>query len=712
MPMLVDTAELTGLAVEGPLYGVFLCMFVVCGHDLYRRAARRETRLSWPMVTTGLSLILLATARFVLNVAYVFLAFIHQETRPDRIAFIRDLTQPIFLARHWIFLVVQLIGDSFVIYRCWVVWGRNTWIVILPIILTIASNACGSYSVWTFNHLPNQTELSQELWIKLCFCLSLVGNALATSLLAYRIWSIDREVHKVFPCKSSSLTPAVRIILESGSINVAYLFAFVMVTAFGSEAFELMCDMGVSLTGIVFTIVILRAALRRHDDAMFTAKMVTFPWHFTTNRATTDADIPDCTMQLPPCVSVSLSAAALGESDSTTASVSGKSDDMDARRCALDLDIAALEDEKVGESRMPITIDVAELLGIAIAGPLYGAFLCLFVVCTYDLLSRRARGEGQINPIMVIAGVALLILATTRFVLDTVYVYNGFINHDGRAARLAFMNNVTNKNFIAKHASLLTTLFVGDSFMNYRCWVVWGRKWWIPVVPFILSLSSTISGCYTLYAYTHLHDQTIFEQTEPLKICFILSLISNVLSTSLLASRIWYVNRSSANVLAGGADGGLWPVVRIVLESGFINAVFLFAFVMIIAANSSALELVSEMAVPVTANVFAIVIFRVGLRRRASSEKSPSSARTTTIEWAGHPAGATTTIDSVLGGPYLGKAGGVRASRVGRVPVPGARLTVSSTTGPYGFGGGLKGARGSEDGEIEMADRPGESFAA
>ena len=65
----------------------------------------------------------------------------------------------------------------------------------------------------------------------------------STVLLAYRIWSIDREVRNILPARTTSLMPVVRIILESGLINVAYLFAFVLVVEFGSQAFELMCDM-------------------------------------------------------------------------------------------------------------------------------------------------------------------------------------------------------------------------------------------------------------------------------------------------------------------------------------------------------------------------------------------------------------------------------------------------------------------------------------
>ena len=42
------------------------------------------------------------------------------------------------------------------------------------------------------------------------------------------------------------------------------------------------------------------------------------------------------------------------------------------------------------------------------------------------------------------------------------------------------------------------------------------------------------------------------------------------------------------------------PIIRIVLESGIMNAAFLFAFVIMLVINSPSLELVSEMVGPVS----------------------------------------------------------------------------------------------------------------
>ncbi|KAH9851892.1 hypothetical protein C2E23DRAFT_869038 [Lenzites betulinus] len=272
MPILIDTAELAGLAVEGALYGIFLCLFCVCGYNLVDRRRRLDTQLSWPMVLAGVLLITLATVRFVVDCTNIFVAFIRHDPREARLAYLEDVTQPLFTTKHCIFITTLLVGDSFVNYRCWVVWGKNFWVVLPPIILSIVSTSSGSYTMWAYGHLPNQTIRSESSWLTVLFTLSLVANGLATSLLAYRIWSIDHQVKDALhtiDVPQSRLSPIVRIILESGVMNAAYLFVFVMTLEFGTQALEIMSEMAVPLTGIIFTIVILRVGHQRHGDSFY-----------------------------------------------------------------------------------------------------------------------------------------------------------------------------------------------------------------------------------------------------------------------------------------------------------------------------------------------------------------------------------------------------------------------------------------------------------
>ena len=70
------------------------------------------------MVTTGVLLIVLATARFVVDTANIFVAFvafIRHDPRSARLEYLQDVTQPLFTTKHLLFITSLFIGDSFVV---------------------------------------------------------------------------------------------------------------------------------------------------------------------------------------------------------------------------------------------------------------------------------------------------------------------------------------------------------------------------------------------------------------------------------------------------------------------------------------------------------------------------------------------------------------------------------------------------------------------
>ena len=75
-------------------------------------------------------------------------------------------------------------------------------------------------------------------------------NTLATALLAYRIWKVDHEMKGAMTDRvmtvmhnNSALNPVVRIILESGVINAAYLLVYVLTLEYGTEGIEIMSEL-------------------------------------------------------------------------------------------------------------------------------------------------------------------------------------------------------------------------------------------------------------------------------------------------------------------------------------------------------------------------------------------------------------------------------------------------------------------------------------
>ncbi|KAI0634699.1 hypothetical protein C8Q77DRAFT_1216780 [Trametes polyzona] len=271
--MQVDTAELAGLAAEGVLYGILVCMSCVRGHDLLERRARFAAQVNWQMVLAGVLLIVLATARFAVDTANIFAAFIHHDPRGARISYLDDVTQPLFASQYSLLIAILLVGNSFQNYRCWIMWDKSIWSVLLPVCLSFASAAVGSYATWAYN-TSHQDILSTGRWLKAFLALSLVANACSSLTLAIRFWSTSRR-HVDSSAGTSRLQLILRSIIESGTLNAAYLFVYTMLLAFDSSGLPIVSEMAVPFTGVVFSIVILHAGRRqRTADSVYTRRPV------------------------------------------------------------------------------------------------------------------------------------------------------------------------------------------------------------------------------------------------------------------------------------------------------------------------------------------------------------------------------------------------------------------------------------------------------
>ncbi|KAF8800520.1 hypothetical protein BYT27DRAFT_7313774, partial [Phlegmacium glaucopus] len=187
-----------------------------------------------------------------------FMAFIPLD-RVARLAFFSDLTHPIFSAKHAIYFTMMLVGDAIVsyayVYRCYLIWNCNFWIVVFPILCSLGSGACAYQTIWAIRHFSFHIRLEHNMSFVI-FSPSPGANFIATC--AYR--SIKQTLSI---SSENSMTPIVRIVIESGTINTAYLFAYTIIHGIHSQ--YLTCH--TMLVGIIFATVILRAGLAAELDA-------------------------------------------------------------------------------------------------------------------------------------------------------------------------------------------------------------------------------------------------------------------------------------------------------------------------------------------------------------------------------------------------------------------------------------------------------------
>lgn len=124
------------------------------------------------------------------------------------------------------------------IFRCYVVWKR-VWIIAIPMLgwlavggaprflykialvqtLNLCLVATGVGCVYSAVHAQATSgdifASATGSWITSFYVITLATNLMATALLAYRIWSIDRRMAHI-RTRTSQLRPLLEVVVDSG----------------------------------------------------------------------------------------------------------------------------------------------------------------------------------------------------------------------------------------------------------------------------------------------------------------------------------------------------------------------------------------------------------------------------------------------------------------------------------------------------------------
>ncbi|KZT29624.1 hypothetical protein NEOLEDRAFT_1127343 [Neolentinus lepideus HHB14362 ss-1] len=179
-----------------------------------------------------------------------------------------------------------IFADGLLIWRCYMVWGRSITVIIVPIIMLAAGSACG-YTLVYFDSqfyllrlrtvwylLPPQDkwthfERMYEYMSIVYYSTSLVTNLLMSSLIAYRIWRINKDV-RIVPSLSGSYKRIALSIVETGAIYSACLLIAVIYDATSdltsTEAMGVSRSVVVMISGIAPTLLIVLTGLKRTTE--------------------------------------------------------------------------------------------------------------------------------------------------------------------------------------------------------------------------------------------------------------------------------------------------------------------------------------------------------------------------------------------------------------------------------------------------------------
>jgi len=217
-------------------YGIYLVLFCICIYVLLHRPHNRANSI---MLATVITL-------FTLSTVQTIIVIILGAADIDGIDIPYD---NLFLANNMIYVANNVIADGLVIYRCYVIWNRTIYVIILPIILLVLTAVFG----W-------------DLLLPLppFFELSLATNILVTGLTAGRIWWIYRQsgMH-LNPDMRKRYFTSISVIVESGVIYAVATSIYLILGAipFTEIAQDPTAEMLAQIVGIVPTLIIVRIGL-------------------------------------------------------------------------------------------------------------------------------------------------------------------------------------------------------------------------------------------------------------------------------------------------------------------------------------------------------------------------------------------------------------------------------------------------------------------
>jgi len=245
----------------------------------------------------------------------------------------------------------------------------------------------------------------------------------------------------------------------------------------------------------------------------------------------------------------------------------------------------------------------------------YGFYLCVFCLSIYVNITS-AGGRTTHNQIMFAASMVMFLLASLHLAMNCYRLIRGYVDFGmAPGGPVGYLGVLSTWHHVFKDTLYATQSILGDTVAVYRCWILWNREYKYLAFPFMLLLTSAVSGYMVCGLYTTVDPAaTVFDPrlTNWITTFYSIAVAQNILTTGLMALRLWQGEKESARYRLGG--GVFLPVIRILVESA---ALYLFVEILLLslyAVNYNAQYILLEIVTPIVGITFSTITVRISLR--------------------------------------------------------------------------------------------------
>ncbi|KAH9847067.1 hypothetical protein C2E23DRAFT_765856 [Lenzites betulinus] len=303
------------------------------------------------------------------------------------------------------------------------------------------------------------------------------------------------------------------------------------------------------------------------------------------------------------------------------------------------------------------------LLALLIEALLLGCLGTLYPISLWMLVyrHRRRRLQHARMGIWLFAIVtAMVALATAHFILISRAAISALVDNSSipDGALLFWLSGGEDSAYTT--GALLGTCLtaIGDSFMVYRVFVVWGRRWVAIILPISLLLAAIASGITSAFAFARtglsISEALYTDEVYAAMTSFLaIALAKNVTLLAFLLGRLlWHGRAATKAARELNTNTAMftthWEVVRTIVQSEALYSATLVANLAAYLTHSRLLFLTTNALPPLIGISFTLIITHVGFHDIMSQVKEADGARPSSIRWAVVDSDSNRKNDSLL----------------------------------------------------------------
>ncbi|KAJ6508822.1 hypothetical protein C8R45DRAFT_455127 [Mycena sanguinolenta] len=260
----LNKISLIGIWIETALWGMnFIIFGAVCAIMVRRSRDQPTARIM--LSATSTLLFLLCTTHVAGSLRQLLEAFIYIPPNANPLystLYFIDETNPVAVMKTVLYDTTVFVQDIVLIWRLYIVWGRNWKICVVPIIVELAHMGT-AYAATALLSKPDADIYANTLLHigPVGWSLDLAVNIFVTAAIAGRLWWMGRKVASLQTSSHNPYLSSILTIVESGGLFAAVTIVMLTLYEIGSPLALTGIDISTQLAALTPLLIIVRVAL-------------------------------------------------------------------------------------------------------------------------------------------------------------------------------------------------------------------------------------------------------------------------------------------------------------------------------------------------------------------------------------------------------------------------------------------------------------------